>query len=41
VLVADDQLVQKAGILPLEPLRDGQTLLPHLLIRNCGGTFTE
>ena len=36
VLIADNQLVKQASVLTLEPLRNGQALLPNLVV-NCGG----
>jgi hypothetical protein len=41
VLVANDQLVQQAGVLPLETRRYGEALLPHQLLIGCGGSRTE
>ena len=36
VLVADDELIEEAGIVALESLGDSKTLLPHLFTGGCG-----
>jgi hypothetical protein len=41
VLVADDELIEQAGFLVLEPMGDGKTFLPRLFVGRGGGCFGE
>jgi len=41
VLVANDQLVQQPRVLALQPLGNGEALLPHLLVRSGFGIWPE
>jgi hypothetical protein len=40
MLIANNQLIKQSGIVPLEPLGDGQAFLPDLLLVDSGGRRT-